>query len=164
MSQSPYFHKLLFNFGRVFQELIFPVLEKQSFEIQQFLQLPFSFLFFCEIQLKLGLMFYFYIMLFIFKIFAVLGLCGGAWAFYQLQCARASPVVEHGIQRAQAQQLRSAASLVEVCGLRSRGICAQLPRSVRNLSSLSRDCTHIPCIGRQILNQWTTTEVPVLYF
>ena len=30
-----------------------------------------------------------------------------------------------------------------------------------DLSSLTRDRTHIPCIGRQIFNQWTTREVPV---
>ena len=28
-----------------------------------------------------------------------------------------------------------------------------------NLSSLTRDQTHIPCIGRQILNHWTTKKV-----
>ena len=26
-------------------------------------------------------------------------------------------------------------------------------------SSWSRDTTHVPCIGRQILNHWTTKEV-----
>ena len=30
-----------------------------------------------------------------------------------------------------------------------------------DLSSLTRDQTYIPCISRQILNHWTTTEVPV---
>ena len=30
-----------------------------------------------------------------------------------------------------------------------------------DLSSLTRDQTHVPCIGRQILNHWTTREVPV---
>ena len=29
-----------------------------------------------------------------------------------------------------------------------------------DLSYLTRDQTHVPCIGRQILNQWTTKEVP----
>ena len=29
-----------------------------------------------------------------------------------------------------------------------------------NLSSLTRDRTHIPCIAKQILNHWTTREVP----
>ena len=27
-------------------------------------------------------------------------------------------------------------------------------------SSRTRDRTHVPCIGRQILNHWTTREVP----
>ena len=29
-----------------------------------------------------------------------------------------------------------------------------------DLSSPTRDRTHVPCIGRQILNHWTTREVP----
>ena len=33
-----------------------------------------------------------------------------------------------------------------------------------NLSSLTRDWTHIPCIGRWSLNRWTTREVPNLLF
>ena len=28
-------------------------------------------------------------------------------------------------------------------------------------SSLTRDQTHIPCIGRRILNHWTAREVPI---
>ena len=28
-----------------------------------------------------------------------------------------------------------------------------------NLSSLTRDQTHVPCVGRRILNHWTTREV-----
>ena len=28
------------------------------------------------------------------------------------------------------------------------------------LSALTRDQIHIPCIGRQIINHWTTREVP----
>ena len=30
-------------------------------------------------------------------------------------------------------------------------------------SSRIRDRTHVPCIGRRILNQWTTREVPVTF-
>ena len=30
-----------------------------------------------------------------------------------------------------------------------------------DLSSLTRDRNHIPCIGRRILNLWTTREVPL---
>ena len=31
-----------------------------------------------------------------------------------------------------------------------------------DLSSLTRDWTHVPCIGRWILNHWTTREVPII--
>ena len=34
------------------------------------------------------------------------------------------------------------------------------PRGIWDLSSLTRDRTHAPCIGRQRLNHWTTREVP----
>ena len=40
----------------------------------------------------------------------------------------------------------------------------KLPLSMWDLSSLTRDQTHVPCIGRQIPNHWTTVpmarEVP----
>ena len=35
---------------------------------------------------------------------------------------------------------------------------------VRDLSSLTRDRTHVPCIGRRILYYWTTREVPGRFF
>ena len=37
---------------------------------------------------------------------------------------------------------------------------AQLLLSMWNLSFPTRDLTHIPCTGRQILNHWTTMEIP----
>ena len=40
------------------------------------------------------------------------------------------------------------------------GAPAQLPHSMWGLSSSTRDWTSILCIGRQILNHWTTREVP----
>ena len=39
---------------------------------------------------------------------------------------------------------------------------AQLLCGMRDLSSLTRDQTCVPCIARQILNHWTTREVPNL--
>ena len=36
------------------------------------------------------------------------------------------------------------------------------PNGMGDLSSQTRDWTHIPCIARWILNHWTTREVPVL--
>ena len=38
------------------------------------------------------------------------------------------------------------------------------PRSMWDLSSLTRDQTCTPCIGRQSLNHWTAREVPVIFF
>ena len=55
---------------------------------------------------------------------------------------------------------------VEMCsrahGLSSCGARALLPLSMWNPSSLTRDQTWVSCIGRQILNHWTTKEVPQL--
>ena len=51
-------------------------------------------------------------------------------------------------------------SPVEVRGLSSCGVWAQLPHGMWDLSSLTRDQTHVPCIGRQSLYHWTTGEVP----
>ena len=36
------------------------------------------------------------------------------------------------------------------------------PRGVWDLSSLTRDWTHIPCIRRKSLSHWTTREVPTM--
>ena len=51
-------------------------------------------------------------------------------------------------------------ALVELCELSSCGMRAQLPHGMWDLSSLTRDRTHIPCIGRWILYHWTTRKVP----
>ena len=37
------------------------------------------------------------------------------------------------------------------------------PQGMWDLSSLTRDRTLTPCIGRQHLNQWTAREVPEQY-
>ena len=42
------------------------------------------------------------------------------------------------------------------------GVWAWLPQDVWDLSFLTRDQTCVPCIGRQVLNPWTTKEVLVL--
>ena len=34
------------------------------------------------------------------------------------------------------------------------------PRDMQDLSSLTRDRTHTPCMDRQSLNHWTSREVP----
>ena len=45
-------------------------------------------------------------------------------------------------------------------GLSSCGLWTWLLHSKRDLSSLTRDKTCIPCIARQTLNHWTTKEAP----
>ena len=66
-----------------------------------------------------------------------------------------SLVVVHGLC-----SLWHAGSLVVAHGLRSCGARASLPRGMWDLSSPTRDRTCVPCIGRHILNHWTTSEVP----
>ena len=53
-----------------------------------------------------------------------------------------------------------AASVVAVRGLSSCGAQAHFPLGMWDLSSPTRDRTCVPCIGRRILNHWTTREVP----
>ena len=50
-------------------------------------------------------------------------------------------------------------ALVEALELSSCGVQAQLPCGMWDLSSLTRDRTHVPCIARRILYHWTTREV-----
>ena len=38
------------------------------------------------------------------------------------------------------------------------------PAGMWDPSSLTRDCTLTPCIGRQNPNHWTTRQVPAIYF
>ena len=56
------------------------------------------------------------------------------------------------------------AQALESVGLNSCGTQASLPRGMWDPSSLIRDRTHVPCIGRWILHHWLTREVPKLYF
>ena len=49
------------------------------------------------------------------------------------------------------------------CGLSSCDMQAKLLHSMWDLSTPTADQTYVPCIERQILNLWTTREVPVLF-
>ena len=53
-------------------------------------------------------------------------------------------------------------SLVVLCGFSSCGLQVSLLCGMWDLSSQTGDQTGIPCIARQILNHWTTREVPHL--
>ena len=46
----------------------------------------------------------------------------------------------------------------------SCGMWAQLPYGMWDLSSPTRGRTHVPCIAWQILNHWTTREMPINIF
>ena len=61
-------------------------------------------------------------------------------------------------------QLRDAGSFVVAHRLSSCASGAYLLHNMRDLSSLTRGSIYIPCILRQILNHWTTREVPTLIF
>ena len=53
-------------------------------------------------------------------------------------------------------------SLVAEHELSSWWVVSVAPQYVGNFSSPTRDWTRVPCIRRQILNHWTTREVPVI--
>ena len=76
--------------------------------------------------------------------------CCGAWALGM----RASVVVARGLRSCNAG-FRAQAQLLWHMGLVA-------PQHVG--SSQTRDQTHVPCIGRQILNHCTTREIPLLNF
>ena len=50
-------------------------------------------------------------------------------------------------------------AIVEACELSSCGMRAELPHGMWDLSSLTRDQAHVPCVVRRILCHWTTGEV-----
>ena len=54
-------------------------------------------------------------------------------------------------------------TLVVARGLSSCGTRTYLLRGMWYLSYPTKDRTHVPCIVRGILNQWTTKEVPIFY-
>ena len=68
-----------------------------------------------------------------------------------------SLVVVHALLIAVASLV--AGTYSRACRLGSRGTCAQLLRCPV-ASSQTRDQTHVPCIGRQILNHWTSRGSP----
>ena len=58
------------------------------------------------------------------------------------------------------QDLLAAALGLSSCGVRAlERTCVLLPRGMWDLSSPTRDQIRVPCIGRRILNHWTTREV-----
>ena len=82
-----------------------------------------------------------------------------AHGLQQLQHA-GSVVAAHGLQGARASQLWRVGSKAQAHQLWRMGLV--VPQHMG--SSQTRDQTHVPCIGRQILNHCATREVPEVYF
>ena len=108
-----------------------------------------------------------------FLFLAVLGLRCCTWAFsscseqglfFIVVCGLLSTVTflvaQHGLQAHGLQQLWLAGARAQAQQLWRTGLVAlQLVGS-----SQTRNRTHVPCIGRQILKHCTTREVPDLFF
>ena len=88
-----------------------------------------------------------------------------SWIFFHhagslLWHTSSSRVAVHRLPGCGARALEHAASVAAAHRFSSCDLPAQLPRGMWDLHSLIRDQTHISCIGRRILNHWTTREVP----
>ena len=53
---------------------------------------------------------------------------------------------------------------IVACRLLSWGAETKLPQGMWDLTSLTRNGAHVPCIERQTLNHWTTREVPIFLY
>ena len=60
--------------------------------------------------------------------------------------------------------LRQAGSFLAVHGLSSCGMWARLLPEMWDLSSQTRDGTHVPAVTRESVNHWTTRDVRLIYF
>ena len=85
---------------------------------------------------------------------AVLGLCYWLWAF--------SSCGEWGLLSSRGAQV-SPGGVFFCCRAWSLGQVGFSSCSMALESSWAKDWTHVPCIGRQILNHWTTREIQDLF-
>ena len=60
--------------------------------------------------------------------------------------------------------LHHAGYFIAAHGLSSCGMQDQLPHSMWDLSSWTKDRTRTPCMAKQVLNHWTAREVPIPFF
>ena len=110
-----------------------------------------------RVSMELTILFCLFIKIFIYLF--IFG-CIGSW----LQCMGFSLLVAPELSSCSTWAPECMGSVVAACGLSSCGVLAQLPHSMCDLSSPTRDRTRVPCIGRWILNHWTTREIPQLPF
>ena len=95
--------------------------------------------------------------LFLYLCWVLVVACGifiVACRVFSLHCTGFSPAVVCRLSSCGLQALEHAGSVVAAHGL-SCPACGMW-----DLSSLTRDRTCVPCLGRQILNHWTSREVP----
>ena len=85
----------------------------------------------------------------LFFILAMLGLCFGVQAFSSCSLQGLLLLWRTG----------SRAGRLSSCPVRAYGMW-NVEHGMWNLSSLTKDWAGVPCIGRWILNHWTTREVP----
>ena len=86
-----------------------------------------------------------------------LGLCCCVRAFSS--CSEWQRLPSCGVQTSHCRVARVAERGFQVHGLQSLWLMGlSAPQHVE--SSLTRDGTHVSCIGRRILYHWTTREVP----
>ena len=117
----------------------------------------------------------FFIFIYLFKLF-ILSASGLSCSTWALHCdARVSLQLWHagcffslqlwgmGSRACGLCSLCHVGSLVEVHELSSCGM-GLVARGMWDLSSPTRDQTHVPCIGRWILYHWTTREIPLIVF
>ena len=95
--------------------------------------------------------------------------CTGSLLLYLLYCYFLLHYVGFSVQwllLLQSRGFRSCGLQALECGLSiwAEGQQAWLPHSICDLSSQTRDRTHVSFIGRWILNHWTTREAPWICF
>ena len=116
---------------------------------------------FNQLSKKVSHLYFFFNFIYLFLLFAVLGLSCCALAFSSLASRGYSLVAVHGLLNAGASLV--AEHRLQACGLQQPWLMGLVAlQHVR--SSWIRDQTCVPCTGRQILNHWTTREVPLCLF
>ena len=103
--------------------------------------------------------------LFIHVFLAALGLRCCAWAF--LSCCEQALLSSCGVQASHCSSFSFCRARTlgyerfGHCSTQAKESCCTGLSALRHVgSSQTRDRTYVPCIGRWILNQWTTREAP----
>ena len=115
----------------------------------------------CFIIFSFEMLKYFFLMIYLFL--ATLGLHCCMWAF--TSCGGWELLCSCGAQVSHCRARALECTGFSCCSSRAQWLwheCLVAPKHVE--SSRTRDWTHVPCIGRWILNHWTTRELQIEYF